>query len=75
MILAKTMADLPIAWKMNSNKLYFNHYTFIMSYKLFSYLTSLSCSKPVNLSTLTFGNTSLAEAMQNLPISWTFNQK
>ena len=61
--------------KNNCNNLYFHLYAFGMSYKSFSYLTSLSNRSPVNPSTTTFGNINLTETMTNLIFAWKFNQK
>ena len=52
--LTKAMTNLLAVWKMTEKgciNLYFHSYTFYMSYKLFSYLGSLSCFCPVNSST------------------------
>ena len=46
-----------------------------MSYKSFPYLTLLSRHGPVNLSTPTFGNINLTEAMADLILAWKFNEK
>ena len=52
--------------KNGCNNFYFHRYKLRKGHKLFSYLTSLSRRKPVNLSTTTFGNINLTETIANL---------
>ena len=59
--------------KNDCSNIYLHPYTFEMSYKSFSYPTLLSRHGPVNLSTPTFGNINLTEAMSNLLFAWKFN--
>ena len=76
--LTKTMTNLLIVWKMTEkgyNNLYLLTKVFHKSSKSNSYLMPISRRGPVNLSTPTFDNISLTEAMTNLLVVWKFDQR
>ena len=54
--------------KNGCSNLYFHLYNLDERWKTFSYLTSLSCRGPVNMSTTTFPNISLTKIVGNLSV-------